>query len=268
MPQVTSRISAAGPRPLAAAPAAGGGLTTVLFDLDDTLFDHMGTARAALTATAAAQPALRGAEIETLYQHYSELLEELHAQLLAGRYTYEQARQLRFERLLGPYGVGPAEAGRIANHHYGHYQQLRRPLPGALELLQALRPQYRIGIVTNNRRAEQEEKLRYLGMWHLVDALVTSEEVGIAKPHARIFEVALARLGTRPAETVMVGDNWQADVLGALALGIRPLWLNRTGAARPLAHVAELRSLEPLAEVLRHLASAPVHINSTPTYYP
>jgi FMN phosphatase YigB (HAD superfamily) len=53
----------------------------------------------------------------------------------------------------------------------------------------------------------------------------------------------------------MVGDNWPADVVGALAVGIRPLWLNRTGAPRPLAHVAELTSLEPLADVLHHLTS-------------
>lgn len=245
-----------GASPLATADLASSpGITTVLFDLDDTLFDHMGTARAAIAATAAAQPALRTADVEVLYSHYSELLEELHAAALVGRYTFEQARQLRFERLLGPYGVGAVEAGHIAGQHYGHYQQLRRPLPGALALLQALRPHYRIGVVTNNRQAEQEEKLRHLGMWHYVDALVTSEEVGQPKPAPRIFEVALARLGAQPAETVMVGDNWQADVVGALAVGIRPLWLNRLGVGRPLAHVAELISLEPLEEVLRHLAA-------------
>jgi HAD superfamily hydrolase (TIGR01549 family) len=251
-----SSVSLGASLPIAAL-ASSPGITTVLFDLDDTLFDHMGTARAALAATAAAQPALRTADVEALYSHYSELLEELHAAALVGHYTYEQARQLRFERLLGPYGVGAVEAGRIAGQHYGHYQQLRRPLPGALALLQALRPHYRIGVVTNNRLVEQEEKLRYLGMWDYVDVLVTSEEVGLPKPHPRIFEVALERLGSQPAETVMMGDNWQADVVGALAVGIRPLWLNRTGAVRPLPHVAELVSLEPLGEVLRHLAGVP-----------
>ena len=235
--------------------APGPGITTVLFDLDDTLFDHMGTARAALATTAAAQPALLGADVEALYSHYSELLEELHAQLMVGRYTYEEARQLRFERLLAPYGVGAAEAGRIAEQHYGHYQHLRQPLPGAVALLQALRPRYRIGIVTNNRLAEQEEKLRHLGLRDLVDALVTSEEVGVPKPDPRIFAVALERLGAQPAETLLVGDNWQADVVGALAVGIRPLWLNRTGAARLLPHVEELTSLEPLAEVFQRITT-------------
>lgn len=230
-------------------------ITTILFDLDDTLFDHIGTARATLVATAAGRAALRGVPIEDLYARYSALLEELHPQVMTGRISYQQARQQRFARLLVPYEptVSAEAAQEFAQHYYGHYQQLRRPVAGALALLQALKPKYKIGIVTNNRLAEQQEKLRYLGMSELVDALITSEEVGVLKPDARIYEVALARLGASPAQTVMVGDNWPADVVGALAVGIRPLWLNRLGAPRPLPHVAELTSLEPLATVLQQL---------------
>lgn len=225
-------------------------ITTILFDLDDTLFDHMGTARAALGATAAGRASLQGVPVETLYQHYSELLEELHPLVMTGRISYLAARQQRFARLLAPYEptASGAEAAQLAEQHYGHYQQLRRPLAGALALLQALKPAYKIGIVTNNRTAEQREKLRHLGMGHLVDALITSEDVGVLKPDPVIYQQALQRLGAAPAATVMVGDNWQADVEGALAVGIRPVWLNRLGVARALPpEVAELASLEPLA---------------------
>ncbi len=235
-------------------------LTTILFDLDDTLFDHMGTARAALTATAAGWPSLHGASVEALYQHYSELLEELHPLVMTGRLPYLEARQQRFARLLAPYEptATAADAAQLAQLHYAHYQRLRRPLAGARALLQALKPTHKIGIVTNNRRAEQQEKLRYLGLSEWVDALITSEEVGVLKPDPRIYRVALARLGAEAAQTVMVGDNWPADVVGALAAGIRPVWLNRLGVARPLPEVAELTSLEPLAEVLSRLTSVPV----------
>ena len=233
-------------------------VTTILFDLDDTLFDHMGTARAALAATAAGRASLHGVPVEDLYARYSELLEELHPQVMTGRISYLEARQQRFARLLAPYepGASAPDATQLAEQHYGHYQQLRRPVAGALAVLQALKPAYKIGIVTNNRLAEQQEKLRHLGMSELVDALITSEEVGVLKPDPRIYQVALARLGALPDQTVMVGDNWQADVVGALAVGIRPVWLNRTGAARPLPHVAELTSLEPLAAVLRQVGNS------------
>jgi putative hydrolase of the HAD superfamily len=230
-------------------------ITTILFDLDDTLFDHMGTARAALAATAAGRASLHGASVEDLYQHYSELLEELHPLVMTGRLPYLEARQQRFARLLAPYepAATAADAAQLAEQHYGHYQHLRRPLAGARALLQALRPGYKLGIVTNNRRAEQQEKLRHLGLGELVDELITSEEVGVLKPDPRIYQVALARLGASPAQTVMVGDNWQTDVVGALAVGIRPVWLNRLGVARPLPEVAELASLEPLAVAYRVL---------------
>ncbi|MEJ7663554.1 MAG: HAD family hydrolase [Hymenobacter sp.] len=232
-------------------------VTTILFDLDDTLFDHAATARAALAATAARRPALAAVPAEELYQRYSDLLEKMHPLVMRGQLPYQQARQLRFERLLalyeGPGPVAAAEVAALAARHYEHYQRLRRPVAGALALLQRLRPAYRIGIVTNNRTAEQEEKLRYLGMSGLVDALITSEGVGVLKPDPAIFAAALQQLAAEPAQTVLVGDNWAADVLGALAVGIRPVWLNRTGAARPLAHVAELRSLEPLAAVYQQI---------------
>ncbi|WP_223649722.1 HAD family hydrolase [Hymenobacter psoromatis] len=230
-------------------------VTTVLFDLDDTLFDHMATARAALAATAAIRPALQQVPLEELYQRYSELLEELHPLVMTGQLSYLGARQLRFQRLLAPYepAVSAVVVTQVAEQHYRHYQRLRQPVAGALALLKCLKPDYQIGIVTNNRTAEQEEKLRHLGMREFVDALITSEGVGVLKPDPAIYEVALRRLGVTAAETVMVGDNWQADVLGALAMGIRPVWLNRLGVARPLAHVAELASLEPLVDVCQQL---------------
>lgn len=234
-------------------------VTTILFDLDDTLFDHVGTARAALAATAAGWPALHGVPLEALFQRYSELLEELHPLVMTGRLSYLAARQQRFARLLAPYepAASAAEAAQLASLHYGHYQQLRRPVAGAMALLQALKPGHQLGIVTNNRTAEQQEKLRHLGMSPLVDGLITSEDVGVLKPAPAIYEVALQRLGASPAHTVMVGDNWLADVVGALAVGIRPVWLNRLGVARPLPEVAELRSLEPLAMAYQVITGVP-----------
>lgn len=234
---------------------------TVLFDLDDTLFDHVATARAALAVLAAGRPTLHAVPPEEFYQRYSELLEELHPQVMSGQLSYLAARHLRFARLLAPYEspLSAADLAALVEQHYGHYQRLRRPVAGALALLQRLKPAVKIGIVTNNRTAEQQEKLRFLGMTGLVDALITSEEVGVPKPAPAIYQVALQRLGASPAETVMVGDNWTADVLGALAVGIRPVWLNRFGATRPLPPVAELTSLEPLAATYQVLTQPPAY---------
>ena len=232
--------------------------TTVLFDLDDTLFDHTATSRAALRATTCGLPFFATVDFEPFYQFYSNLLEALHLRVLAGTCSYPEARRLRFEGLLAQYqpAATAADAEQLADAYYVQYPRQRQAVPGALALLQALRPHYRIGIITNNRTAEQADKLRFLGMTELVDALITSEDVGVPKPDPRIFHAALRKLDARPEETVLVGDNWHADVLGALAVGIRPLWLNRAGTPRPLAEVAEIASLEPLSDVLAILAHA------------
>ncbi|WP_165903578.1 HAD family hydrolase [Hymenobacter gummosus] len=233
-------------------------LTTVLFDLDDTLFDHAATARAALQASTAQFRFEPTVTLDELYRRYSEQLEAMHPRVLAGEIDHRTARRLRFQQLLAPYGVLPNEAAaeEFAGFHYGHYRRLRRPIAGALALLKALKPQYRLGIVTNNRTEEQQDKLQALGMTPLIDALITSEDVGATKPDPRIFRVALERLGARPEEAVLVGDNWTADVLGARAAGIRPVWLNRFGAACPDATVTMITSLEPLAEVRRLIVGA------------
>ena len=229
-------------------------VTTVLFDLDDTLFDHAATARAALAATAAGRPTLQQVPAEELYQRYSDLLEEMHPRVMTGQLSYLAARQLRFQQLLAPYEqVASATVAGVATQHYGHYRRLRQPVAGALALLQRLKPEVKIGIVTNNRTEEQREKLHFLGMTALVDVLITSEDVGVLKPDPAIYQVALQRLQASADATIMVGDNWQADVLGALAMGIRPLWLNRTGTARLLPQVEELTSLEPTADVYQQL---------------
>lgn len=232
-------------------------LTTVLFDLDDTLFDHAATARAALQASTSQFTFEPAVTLDELYQRYSEQLEEMHPRVMAGEIAPRTARLLRFRQLLAPYGVLPDDAAAaFAEMHYGHYRRLRRPIAGAVALLQALKPRYRIGIVTNNRTEEQVDKLAALGMTPLIDALITSEDVGVTKPDPRIFRVALARLGARPEEAVLVGDNWTADVLGARAAGIRPVWLNRFGAACPDATVTTITGLEPLSEVLRLITGA------------
>ena len=232
--------------------------TTVLFDLDDTLFDHTATARAALRATAMPLPFFQGIDFEAFYRLYSQLLEEYHTQLLAGRCTPAHAREQRVQRLLARYWPTATAADVLAFLHVNqaHYPRLRQPVGGALGLLQALQPHYRIGVITNNSTAEQVEKLAFLGMTDLVEVLITSEEVGVPKPDPRIFQVALARLRARPDETVLVGDNWHADVLGARAAGIRPLWLNRFAQPRPLAHIDEITGLEPLAEVLEKITGS------------
>ena len=230
----------------------------VLFDLDDTLFDHRRSARAALDAVHQAfAPSVAFDEFERHHAHY---LEEMHLEVLAGRLSLDDARRQRFRRVFAALGVPltDAEVDRAASAYRGGYVTARRAIDGAAELLAALAPRYRIAIVSNNLLDEQRDKLAYCRLDAHVQALVVSEEAGVSKPEPAIFRLALGRLGVGAADAVMVGDSWSADVVGAVAAGIRPIWFNPLGLPRPAEPpgVAEIRSLTPAAEVAARLEHA------------
>jgi HAD superfamily hydrolase (TIGR01549 family) len=228
----------------------------VLFDLDDTLFDHSFSARAGLGALRDEFPALGRRAFEELERLHAGILETMHARVLTGELTIQAARVARFAAMFQDCGAADGHAEAAADLYRAAYQRARRVVPGAVDLLAALRGYVVVGIVTNNVVAEQLEKLSVLELRHLVDVLVISEEAGMAKPDPRIFHLALARAGCRADQAVMVGDSWRVDILGALAAGIRPVWLNRGGLPSPDPRVAEIRALAPAAPVLRLLGSS------------
>jgi putative hydrolase of the HAD superfamily len=231
----------------------------VLWDLDDTLFDHTHASRCATAELQRAVPDFQCWSIDEFLARHRALLDELHVEVLAGRLTIPDARIERFRRLLvaaacrNPDEIAPGLAGTYRQA----YERSWRTVPGAVPLLTALRQQgIRVAIVTNNIVVEQQTKLRHCGLTDLIDSLVTSEEIGAQKPDAKIFHAALEIVGVEPGEAVMVGDAWATDIEGARAAGVRPVWLNRFGAPSRDPAVAELPALEPIATAWRLIVGA------------
>jgi putative hydrolase of the HAD superfamily len=231
-------------------------LRAVLCDLDDTLFDHWRGTRLALAEVRAQEPAFAVWSIEELDTRHRVVLEEWHQLVLSGLASIDAARVGRFAELLAAAGADRAEerAVDVATLYRRQYATSWHPVAGARELLAAVKAEgLRVAIVTNNVVVEQRLKLSRCGFEPYVDALVTSEEIGAQKPDRKMFDAALARVGVDRTEAVMLGDAWYADVAGALAAGVRPVWFNRFEAASPDSSVAELTSLEPSAHALRTL---------------
>jgi len=234
-------------------------IRAVLFDLDDTLFDHRRAAREALAAVRDGHAALARLEMAELERRHSEILEILHLRVLAKEIGLDEARLERFRTLLEGAGVtgDPAAVDGAAAAYRQRYIESWREVPGATALLRALAGRVRLGIVSNNLTREQHEKLRFCGFDALLDAIVISEEAGASKPDPAIFRVALDRIGVSARETVMIGDAWRADIAGARAAGLRAIWFNPAGKPRPddWADVGEIRSLDP-SEVLPAIFTA------------
>jgi HAD superfamily hydrolase (TIGR01549 family) len=125
-------------------------------------------------------------------------------------------------------GLADASADLVALMRAGIRERIAA-YEGVPELLDELRAAGdRVGVVTNGTEAQQRGKLALTGLAGKVDAVVVSDEVGIAKPDPRIFDLALEALGASGAprsEVWMVGDAAHADVVGAQAAGIRTAWL-------------------------------------------
>lgn len=226
----------------------------VLFDLDDTLFDHNYSTICATGALRAFESALAVWTLEELRRRHSEMLEIIHQEVIAGRMTIDHARRERFWRLLNDAGADRAaleRASAVAGKYREEYQTSWRPVAGAPELLSELKSRgLKVVVVTNNLTSEQEQKIRRCELEAHVDALITSEGVGSAKPGVAIFAAALSAVGLANSDVVMVGDAWDTDIAGAIAAGIRPVWFNWRGSPARETKVDEISALTPLESVL------------------
>jgi HAD superfamily hydrolase (TIGR01662 family) len=130
--------------------------------------------------------------------------------------------------------------------------ELYDDVPVALRTLAAAG--LRIGLISNTQRCLQSFQSHF-ELRGLIAATISSFEHGYMKPHPSIFAAALSRIGARPDEAVMVGDSMRQDIDGALAAGMRAIWLRRGGPAqggereltgRDVAVIGSLRELPDL----------------------
>jgi len=104
-----------------------------------------------------------------------------------------------------------------------------------------------LGVISNHNDALREI-LAFHGLLRPFATVTYSQEVGAEKPDRRVFDLALARAGCAAGEAIHVGDSWAADYLGAKAVGMRAIWLNRRGRSPPEAceSVSDLLGVLPL----------------------
>lgn len=224
----------------------------MLFDLDDTLFDHRGASRAALAEVHRRHA--RDSDFDAFEQHHARILEELHLEVLAGTRDLDDARRERFRRVFEAIGIRltAADADAVAAAYRTGYVPSWRAVEGAVELVTAIRKHSRVGVISNNLIEETREKLVFCRLAPLVDVVVVSGDEGVSKPDPRIFRIALERLGTASAQTVMIGDSWNADIVGAARAGIRAVWYNPARKPMPAEppDVGQVHALVPVEHVL------------------
>lgn len=99
----------------------------------------------------------------------------------------------------------------------------------ALDVLDYLKPQYSMHIITNGFEEVQHRKLQNSNLLPFFDKVITSEKVGVKKPNPAIFEYAMELTGAGAHESVMIGDNFEADILGAMNVGMQAIFCKFNG---------------------------------------
>jgi HAD superfamily hydrolase (TIGR01549 family) len=158
----------------------------------------------------------------------------------------------RFRRVLVRVNVDPAAAEALSLHHMAHLAE-RTSMPAEHRtLLHDLAARYRLGLVSNFDHAPTAHAI--LARFEVRDrfeVILISDAFGRRKPHASIFQAALAELDATPAETLYIGDTPADDIVGARAAGMDVAWINRSGDAPPdPGPTYTLRSLSDLRAIL------------------
>ena len=182
------------------------------------------------------------------YKIHNEKLWELYRE---DKIKKEELRGKRFQLALAEYDIDDSELAEQFGLAYTQQSPLKTILfPYTHEVLLYLKKKYSLHIITNGFEEVQHIKLASSDLTQYFDVIVTSEQVGVKKPNAKIFEFALEQANADPEESIMIGDDFPVDVLGAEQIGMQGVYFNPNKLAHKHSVVHEIFCLSELMALL------------------
>ncbi|MBO7302288.1 MAG: YjjG family noncanonical pyrimidine nucleotidase [Bacteroidaceae bacterium] len=200
----------------------------LFIDLDDTLYDFSGASREAFRETYE----LLGydsffdsfEQYMTIYEPYNLELWRIYGE---GKITKEELNKRRYSHPLEVVGVNDPElAATFCREALSRIPTKNKLIPGAKELLEYLRPHYRLHILSNGFKELQAHKMSTTGILDYFDNLILSEDIGVNKPNRELYEHALERAEATVEKSLMIGDMFDTDIKGAANIGMDQLFFN------------------------------------------
>jgi HAD superfamily hydrolase (TIGR01549 family) len=210
----------------------------LFFDLDETLLDGSVLQESIVRTCemiAANQPGLDAARLfkanGQIWQGYWQEVEE---KWTLGALDSASLSLEAWRRTLSACGCSDESLARQASQiHRRLGREAHRLFDDVLEFFAAAKTaRVPLALITNGASDTQRDKLRVLDLEQWFEVVVISGEVGIAKPDASVFELALNKLAVERENVWHVGDSLTADVAGAKAAGLTAVWINRRGHVR------------------------------------
>lgn len=160
---------------------------------------------------------------------------------------------LRFYRLKDVFDIlefiiPDAMINQLSEDYITHLPDSNHLFDGAIEVLEYLKPNYELHIITNGFHFVQEKKLKNSNIDHYFTTITNSEMAGVKKPHPNIFEYALSSAKANKKESLMIGDSLEADIEGALNFGMDAIFFNENNTPTDrcisqINHLLELKNI-------------------------
>ncbi len=200
----------------------------LFFDLDDTLWATYQNNKECLEEIYTVYHFNRYyASFEAFFSIYQPYNLELWAKYRNNEIDRQTLIVERFRYILKPLGIEDTPTILAINNDFlQRTAQKKELVNGAIELLEYLYPSYRLFILSNGFREIQSLKLKNSGLAPYFERMILSEDARIQKPHKGIFDFALINTNSRRNESLMIGDCWEADIIGAYRSKIDQIWLN------------------------------------------
>lgn len=136
--------------------------------------------------------------------------------------------ELRYKRLKNSfdavnYEISDLSIDKLADDYIENLANFNHLFEGTFELLDYLKEKYTLHIITNGFEEIQSKKMINSKIYHYFDQIITSESVGVKKPNPRVFNFALETAKANKENSVMIGDSLEADIKGALDVGLRAI---------------------------------------------
>ncbi|QSW87388.1 MULTISPECIES: YjjG family noncanonical pyrimidine nucleotidase [Flavobacterium] len=222
-------------------------ITDIFFDLDHTLWDFDKNSEMAFERIFKS----KYAEIQTqdFIKEYVPINQECWRLYQNDLITHEELRynRLKFSFNALNYVISDENILEIANDYIEFLTDNNYLFDGAIEVLEYLKPKYKLHIITNGFANVQEKKIRNAALGGYFTTITNSELAGVKKPNSIIFDYALKLANTSKENSIMIGDDLDADVNGALNAGLDAIFFNDkkieiTQNFKQINHLLELKN--------------------------
>jgi YjjG family noncanonical pyrimidine nucleotidase len=223
--------------------------TTLLFDLDHTLFDSdVAEAEAfddTLQSVGASPPS-------DYFDTFARINTDLWTKVEKGELSPNEVRYLRFQQLIDATDL-KADAAEMGDRYVWGLGNNGDLYPGTREVIDSLTGTVTLALITNGIGEVQRTRIDRLAIDHYFASIVISGEVGEAKPGTEIFDIVFDQLGGPDKQTALIiGDNLGSDILGGINYGIDTCWFNpnsRDSNGMTVTHeIADLSALLAITE--------------------